>query len=744
MRARDGHAEVLARSLAAARRDLPGLAVDDPGDPATALLDAWATVADVAGFYRATIAAEGVLRTATERRSLLELGRSVGYELFPGLSASTLLAFTVDSPDAVLVPAGTAVQSVPGQDESPQTFETSDDLIGYADRNAIPLRQHTPQRPGRGTTRIRLTGPAHGLRPGDPVLAVGDGGAPETRTLREVASSATETLVTLDASLSRRAVALHTLPVRTAVFGHHAPDWRLIPDAARSASGDDGTGDWPGFPLDGDTLELDGNHPQIVPGGWLLLRGPDTEALFTVLDAAPGNAAGFGLAGPVTRVRLQGATALSGFDRRTAVVHAGSAPLTLADEPVTAPTAGPVLLLDRPVRLDAGAPVLVTGGDVAAAATVAEAVPAEGGTLLTLTAPLPEPIDPATLVVLGNVVAATHGETAAEVLGSGDGTPGQHFRLRRPHLTQLSAPVPGGVRAALEVRVGGAAWQPRPSLEELGPHERGYTVRIGDDGTATVLFGVGGHGARPPSGTENVAARYRTGVGPDGNVRAGTLTLLPLRPLGIRAVTNPMPATGGTAPDTVADARRAVPRATRAPDRVVSLADHELFARSFAGIAKAAATVLRTGTAPYVHLTVTGPGGDDVPAGTLDALRDALTAAGRSGPPMVLRNGRRTVVTIGAGVLMAPGHDLTPVAATIAAAYGFDRREFGTPLTAAEVTALIHTVPGVVSVRLTALHPAGGPPAVAQVLSAAPARARTAAELLVVAPDAITVTEMPA
>jgi hypothetical protein len=65
-------------------------------DLAIALLDGWSTVADVLTFYQERIANEGFLRTATERRSLLELARTIGYELQPGVAASTYLAFTVD------------------------------------------------------------------------------------------------------------------------------------------------------------------------------------------------------------------------------------------------------------------------------------------------------------------------------------------------------------------------------------------------------------------------------------------------------------------------------------------------------------------------------------------------------------------------------------------------------------------------------------------------------------------------
>src|SRR5712691_3392342 len=74
---------------------LNGLTTRDDDDPSIALLDSWATVLDVLTFYQERIANEGYLRTATERRSVLELARLVGYRLRPGISSSVYLAFTV-------------------------------------------------------------------------------------------------------------------------------------------------------------------------------------------------------------------------------------------------------------------------------------------------------------------------------------------------------------------------------------------------------------------------------------------------------------------------------------------------------------------------------------------------------------------------------------------------------------------------------------------------------------------------
>ena len=41
-----------------------------------------------------------------------------------------------------------------------------------------------------------------------------------------------------------------------------------------------------------------------------------------------------------------------------------------------------------------------------------------------------------------------------------------------------------------------------------------------------MIFGNGQQGARLPTGTENVKARYRTGIGRPGNVKAGQISLL--------------------------------------------------------------------------------------------------------------------------------------------------------------------------------------------------------------------------
>ena len=67
----------------ASKESLQKLTARSNDDLAIALLDAWAIVADVLTFYQERMADEGFLRTAKERISVLELARTIGYELRP-------------------------------------------------------------------------------------------------------------------------------------------------------------------------------------------------------------------------------------------------------------------------------------------------------------------------------------------------------------------------------------------------------------------------------------------------------------------------------------------------------------------------------------------------------------------------------------------------------------------------------------------------------------------------------------
>ena len=70
-------------------------------------------------------------------------------------------------------------------------------------------------------------------------------------------------------------------------------------------------------------------------------------------------------------------------------------------------------------------------------------------------------------------------------------------------------------------------------------------TKTNDESKTSIIFGNGYKGARLPTGSENISAVYRTGIGKDGNVKAEQITLLAIKPLGVKEVINPLPATGG-------------------------------------------------------------------------------------------------------------------------------------------------------------------------------------------------------
>ena len=71
--------------------------------------------------------------------------------------------------------------------------------------------------------------------------------------------------------------------------------------------------------------------------------------------------------------------------------------------------------------------------------------------------------------------------------------------------------------ARLEVIVGGERWQPVRSFDGRGPDDRVYVIATDDAGTATIRFGDGASGERPPDGTA-IRAVFRYGSGAAGNV----------------------------------------------------------------------------------------------------------------------------------------------------------------------------------------------------------------------------------
>lgn len=320
--------------------------------------------------------------------------------------------------------------------------------------------------------------------------------------------------------------------------------------------------------------------------------------------------------------------------------------------------------------------------------------------------------DRSTVSINANVAGATHGESVSEIGGSGSAVQAnQAFLLKQTPLTYISSDIDAsGAAATLQVRVNDLLWREQATLYGSGPQDRVYTLSQADDGSTTVAFGNGVAGGRLPTGQNNLRFAYRKGIGAAGNLRSGQLSSLLTRPLGVKAVINPIAATGGADPESFSDARQNAPLRVLTLDRAVSVQDYSDFARAFAGIAKADGLWINNGRARGLYLTVAGGDGAAVPEGgaTQQKLIAALRQFGDPLLPLRVQSYIDCRFTLQAKVKLNSDADpvvtLPAVEAALRKAYAFATRSFAQPVTLDEVYAVIQSVKGVLAADITQLY----------------------------------------
>lgn len=797
-------ASLLARLSGAGLGALQGLRTRDESDFSIALLDAFSTVADVLTFYQERIANESYLRTATERRSILELARLIGYELDPGVAATVYLAFTIeDAPGGfgralsvastmptapeeappVTIPVGTKVQTVPGPDELPQTFETIEEIEGRGIWNAMKARSLAPQTLSVTMPRVYLAGTSTNLRKGDRLL-IAAGGGTKMRTVVEVTrdSEKKHTLVLLDTETAASATAVAAAAVTTtggslgggfssiavnqivtgvyteeelqfasitnqwdrnaisvsvntapppqppagdgvyvfrehaAVFGFNAP----MVDAKDPLHGADPVGDKKiddGEPASTGLrkIHLDRVYGEVLPNSWVVFENPDgAQRILQVHDVREVSRSVFYISGRCTRIVVD-SEPLTDYKIRATTALVQSEKLDLALAPIDTDVEG------IEVELDADYPWLKKGRTVAITGTLSDLTAvtkseirtldaitlAQGYTRLRFDRALDESYERTSVVVNANVAFATHGETTVEILGSGDATQTfQRFKLKRPPLTYVGADNDTGSVSTLEVRVNDVRWKEVTDFYGHEPEERIYTIRLDDDANAFVMFGDGKSGARLPTGTNNVIATYRHGIGLSGNARAGQISQMMNKPSGVKGATNPLEAGGAGDPEVLAGARSNASLTALTLGRVVSLRDYEDFARAFTGVAKASATWSWTGEQRQILLTLAGDGAKAVDPTDDLALRlgSAIHKLGDEHVALTLASYDPLWFTVRARVKVDPDYLTEKVFAEIRALllseFSFDARSFGQAVSRAEVIAVIHEVKGVIAVDI--------------------------------------------
>ncbi len=805
---------LLARLSLSGQKSLAALTTRDKNDFTVGFLDAWSVVADVLTFYQERIANESYLGTATERFSILEMARMIGYELNPGVAATTFMAFTLDDTPGALGPVlaakdsanlleglppltlekGIKIQSVPGPDEKPQVFETITEIEARAEWNAIKPRLTFPQVPLnkkvvilKGTTlsikdgevlMIRITG-----EPEPDLYKVGkvtvDNEAKTTRvdlnttdvvpqyklfpliftgiftnfvfaqptilqqttintlkvhTWRESDLSAlvrTNKWSRFEVFQSVNKAPAPTIPVedgvfvfrkKASVFGYNAP--KKVTYNGDKPDDPANWGEWTHTEKAG-ILYLDSAYEEIVPGSELAIENPtnttDPRKFYKVKDSAISSRTEYNMSSKTTVITLDpsdewwgGGTSL--FSLRSITVFAQSEKLELAALPIEEVVEGTALELDRYYPgLKKGQPVIISGerddlnGVVSSELIILLDVAVQDGFTVLGFKQLTYTYIRKTVRINANVAEATHGETVEEILGSGDATiPFQQFKLRQPPLTYISAATETGNATTLEIRVNDILWNEVKYFLDHGPDERIYITRHDNDGKTTVIFGDGVTGARPSTGSENIKAKYRKGIGSGGVVKANQLSQLMTMPLGVKSAVNPTAASGAEDAEKLEDARTNAPMTVLTLGRIVSLQDYEDFARTFAGIAKALATWTWKDRRRHVYITVAGTDGAIVEQDLHDTLLTAINNAGNERVAITLESYRPAFFQVVANIHPDPAYlpeiILADIEQRLRDEFSFESRGFGQPVTYSEVVACIQNTKGVVAVDIDSLY----------------------------------------
>ena len=340
-------------------------------------------------------------------------------------------------------------------------------------------------------------------------------------------------------------------------------------------------------------------------------------------------------------------------------------------------------------------------------------IDAEVPDYLRLDLALDEPLDldAGSAYLLGNVAAASHGETVRnEVLGNGDASARfQQLALKKQPLTYLPSEGEGGVASTLEVRVNDVLWDEAPGLYGEPPTAETYAARTQDDGFTAVQFGDGVTGSTVPTGSGNVVATYRVGSGVAGRVRGGTLTSALDRPPGLKAVTNPLAARGGADQEVVDHARANAPATVRTFGRAVSLEDFADLVRANGEVAKAQAIWVWDGLDRAIHLTVAGQEGGMFADEDLSRIAASLDRARDPNYRLRIADYAPFPVLLSASIKVDPHYvsDVVAAAARAAAlgALAFDAVSLGTPIHLSDMYRVLQDVPGVVAVDIDELQP---------------------------------------
>jgi len=263
---------------------------------------------------------------------------------------------------------------------------------------------------------------------------------------------------------------------------------------------------------------------------------------------------------------------------------------------------------------------------------------------------------------------------------------------------------------------GGREWLPQRDLLSSDAFAPELVAEVDDDGASTLRFGDGEYGLRPAADAA-FHATYRVGNGAAGNVGAEALHHAVVAD-GILAgkialVRNPLPARGGTDPETAEHVRQSAPAAFRTLERAVTPADYATLAERYPEVQRAHAAMRWTGSWLTVFLTVDRIGGRPVDAAFEQALREHLERYRTAGHDLEIDGPRFVALEVELFACVQPGYFRSDIARALLEVLGSgtlpdgrlgafhpDNFTFGQPVRLGPLYAAVQAVPGIAYAEL--------------------------------------------
>jgi hypothetical protein len=641
------------------------------------LLELWAYAGEIFAIYDKAIADESYVRTAQLRPSLRRLVELLGYLPQPAIASLVEVAAIADGAKPIVLPVGTAFRSGAFAGQPPQVFELVQPATIHPALNRWPLAPTIATTLDGPIDHLLLDAATSRVGANDIVL-VQTGATPSDVFVRKIAKLERE----LDAAGRRLVRAVLSAPIaiaapvpvadvkifrarRAASLKSHVegdgPSYSTPPSLQAIAFQLNQADDSESFELSNNVavflddyqFVLDGVYREARTRGRAIAQVGDELRWFTIFSRTDaqyrvkpdetfevnGTELTVPITSPFTRLRAswhltapEGLAAPGkpswktvaadnfvihvGLERAASVVGPPRTTLASSDPLIPLDTRAPVGSVAQTARLllrdSEGTGVALDGAiDFA----LPELVAATGSTW----SPLATPVE-----AFGNVVTAVRGETvASEVLGDGDAARvHQAFALAKKPLTYVAAPnKPRGYASTLRIWVDGVEWFEVDALYGAAPTAQVFVVRIDDEEVATVTFGDGVYGARLPTGSGNVVARYRFGAGA-ACPPAGSITQLARPVLGLRGVVGPVVATGGGDRASAATLRALAPQSAMLLGRAISIDDMQVAARAVPGVRAARAEWAWDGVVQRPVVKVWVVGDDKAPESVAKRLRD--------------------------------------------------------------------------------------------------------------------------